>query len=134
MKPFKNIQFDKIVALDALGFILGGAIALKVKKPLILARKMGKLPSNQDSLVKVDFSDYSKSTKSFEMYKDSIKSGDRVIIVDEWIETGTQVKSVIELIEKQGGIVVGICAINADRNDRTKILFEKYNCKPIHAN
>lgn len=133
IKPFKDIQFDKIVALDALGFILGGAMALKAKKPLVLARKAGKLPSNSDSLIKIDFKDYTKSLKSFEMYKDSIKMGDRVIIVDEWIETGTQIKSVIELVEKQGGIVVGISAINADRNDKTEILFEKYNCKPLRA-
>lgn len=134
IKPFKNINFDKIVALDALGFILGGAIALKIKKPLILARKTGKLPSNPDSLIKTEFKDYSKTIKSFEMYNNSIKHGDKVLIVDEWIETGTQVKAVIELIEKQGGTVIGISAINADRNNNTSILFEKYNCKPLREN
>jgi adenine phosphoribosyltransferase len=71
--------------------------------------------------------------KSFEMYNNSIKKGDRVLIVDEWIETGGQVRAVIELIEKQGGLVVGISSINVDVNDNTKILFDKYNCKPIRA-
>lgn len=132
IKPFKNVEFDKIVALDALGFILGGAIALKTKKPLALIRKAGKLPSNPNSLVKIDFKDYTGSLKSFEMYRDSIKKGDRILLVDEWIETGSQVKAAIKLIEQRGGIVIGISSINAEINDNTKILFEKYNCRPIH--
>ena len=67
------------------------------------------------------------------MNKGSIKKGDRVLIVDEWIETGSQAKAAIKLIEKQGGKVIGITVLKAHRTKRTKILFDKYNCKSIHS-
>jgi len=79
------------------------------------------------------FVDYSKNRKTFEINKNSIKKGDRVLIVDEWIETGTQLKASIKLVEKLGGEVIGISALNVDKNDKTRLLFEKYNLKPIHS-
>lgn len=131
IKPFKNVNFSKIVALDALGFVLGGAIALKLKKSLVLIRKEGKLPNLEEDLIKLEFEDYTKKEKSFEINKNSIKSGDKIILVDEWIETGAQMKAAIELIEKLGGKIIGISSIQADKNNSTDILFKKYNLKPI---
>ena len=132
MIPFKNVDYNTIVGLDALGFVIGGAIAIKNKKRFVPVRKGGKLPGVKGTILQVSFKDYSNQEKQFEMNKNSIKAGDKVIIVDEWIETGTQAKAAIELIEKQGGKVVGIAAINADKNANTEILFSKYNLRPIH--
>ena len=69
--------------------------------------------------------------KNFEMNKNAIKKGDKVLIVDEWIETGSQIKSAIKLIEKQGGNIIGVTTLYAEKTPKTKILFEKYNCKAI---
>lgn len=132
IEPFKNIRFDKIVGLDALGFVLGGAMAIKMKKGFVPLRKGGRLPGVKGTVARTSFVDYSKNRKTFEINKDSIKKGDKVLIVDEWIETGTQVKASIKLIEKLGGKVIGISALNVDENDKTRFLFEKYNLKPIH--
>ena len=55
----------------------------------------------------------------------------KILIVDEWIETGAQVKAAIELVERLRGVVVGVAAINMDKNDLTRVLREKYNCQMI---
>lgn len=130
-EPFESSDFNKIVGLEALGFILGGAIAHKLKKGFVLVRKGGKLPGIKRTLVRASFIDYTKNKKTFEINKNAIKKGDKVLIVDDWIETGSQAKAAIKLIEKQGGKVVGITALCAERTPKTEILFEKYNCKAI---
>lgn len=131
VKPFKNTSYNKIVALDALGFVLGAAIAYKTKKPLIIIRKKGKLPYPKKSLYSINFTDYTKSKKGFDIKKESINKKDKVLLIDEWIETGAQAKSAIKLIEKLEGKVIGISTIKTHKNEKTKILFEKYNCKEI---
>jgi adenine phosphoribosyltransferase len=138
IKPFKRSSFDKVLGLDALGFILAAAIAYKLKKPLILARKAGKLPYKPKDLLTARFSSsslryYTSLEKSFAMRKGPVKRGDKVLIVDEWIETGGQVKAVIRLVERAGGKVVGIAALNAHKNAKTRVLFDRYNCRPIHV-
>lgn len=131
IKPFENTDFNKIVGLEALEFILGGAIAYKLNKGFVPVRKGGKLPGIKETVIRASFTDYTENKKTFEMNKNAIKKGDKVLIVDDWIETGAQVKSAIRLIEKQGGKVVGITALCAERTSKTEILFEKYNCKAI---
>ncbi|MEI6774955.1 MAG: phosphoribosyltransferase family protein [bacterium] len=84
------------------------------------------------TILKNSFTDYTKTIKSFEINKSAIKRGDKVLLVDEWIETGSQMKSAIGLIEKLGGKVIGITTIYAERNQQTNILFDKYNLKAIN--
>lgn len=131
IKPFNNEKIDKIVALDALGFVLGSAMANKLGVGLVLARKGGKLPRKKNNLFKQSFIDYTKTKKSFEISKNSIKAGERVLIVDEWIETGAQINAVIKIIEKAQGGIVGISVFSAENNNKTKTLFNKYNLKTI---
>jgi len=131
VKPFKKIKFDKVVGLDALGFIIGGAISNKLQVGFVPIRKRGKLPGIKGTVLRTSFIDYSKNKKTFEINKSSIKKGDKILIVDEWIETGSQMKSAIKLIEKLGGMIIGISTLRAHKNNKTRILFEKYNCKAI---
>ena len=131
IKPFKDKQFNVIAGIDALGFIIGGAIAHKLKMSFVPVRKGGKLPGINGTLIRISFTDYTKKKKTFEINKGAIKKGDKVLIIDEWIETGSQAKSAIKLIEKQGGKVIGISALCAEKTPKTRILFEKYNCRAI---
>ena len=131
LRPFKSTKFDKIAGLDALGFIIGGALAQKTKTGFIPIRKGGKLPGIKGTILKTTFVDYTKIQKSLEVNKSAIKKGDKILLVDEWIETGSQMKSAIKLIEKLGGKVVGISALCSHKNKQTKILFDKYNLKSI---
>ncbi|MBS3139875.1 adenine phosphoribosyltransferase [Candidatus Woesearchaeota archaeon] len=132
IKPFEDKKFNVIAGLDALGFIIGGAIAHKLKVSFVPVRKGGKLPGIKGTVIRTTFIDYTKKKKTFEMNNDAIKKRDRVLVVDEWIETGSQIKSAIKLIEKQGGIVIGVTALYAEKTSKTRILFEKYNCKAIN--
>jgi adenine phosphoribosyltransferase len=131
-RPFRKKGVEVIVGIDALGFVLAGAIAAKQRLPLAVVRKEGKLPGVKETVIRTSFVDYTKKKKTLEMARGVIRKGDRVLIVDEWIETGAQVKAAIRLVERQGGIVVGISVLNADRNKRTKFLFDNYFCYGIN--
>jgi len=126
LAPFRNLGPEIVVGIDALGFIVGAALALRLKVGFVPIRKAGKLPVPADGEV---FVDYSGLDKALELAKSSIKSGERVLIADEWVETGTQVSAAIRLVERQGGVVVGVAAINIDENERTLALRAKYFCR-----
>ena len=125
LQPIQK-SYDKIIGLDALGFPIAGAISYKTKKPLVLIRKGGKLPGIPQTKTTVVFTDYSKQEKAFEMNKKSIQQGDKVLIVDEWMETGTQIRAAAKLVEERGGVVAAITLLGAEKTEQTKDLFEKY--------
>jgi adenine phosphoribosyltransferase len=126
--PFAPAKIDLVAGIDALGFILAAAIAVHFGKGLVPIRKGGKLPVQVD---RQEFMDYTGESKSLELRSGSLQPGTRVLLVDEWIETGAQIMSAIKLIERQGGIVVGIAAINIDLNDKTRSILEKYPCHTV---
>jgi len=134
VSPIENIDFSKLITIDATGFILGGALALKLKKGLILARKEGKIPLDDNRIIKRHFTDYSGNEKILEIDKTLIEKNEKYVIIDDWVETGSQVKATISMIEELGGIIVGILSIGSDKNENTQILFEKYNLHSIGIN
>ena len=117
--------FDLVAGIDALGFILGSAVAMQAQRGFIPIRKGGKLPVETRS---IRFVDYSQTEKSLEIRADLDLDGKRILLVDEWIETATQINAAISLIEGQGGIIAGIATINMDKNKATQRLKEKYRC------
>ena len=132
IKPFENIKFDKIAGLDALGFVIGGALAQKLNVGFVCIRKGGKLPGINDTVLKTSsFKDYTNTSKSFEINKSSIKKGEKILIIDDYIETGAQIKASITLIEELGGEIVGITTLCAHKNKQTLVLFEKYHLNAI---
>lgn len=131
--PFSSQRIDKVAGIDALGFVLGAAIAQKLEVGFVALRKGGKLPGKKTIILTKSFTDYTKSKKSLEISTLTIKRGDCVLLVDEWIETGAQAKTAIALLERAGAKVVGIACLNAERRTTTELLFTKYNCKPIHS-
>jgi adenine phosphoribosyltransferase len=127
-RPFENIDFDYVAGIDALGFILGTALAMHLSKGFIAIRKGGRLPV---PVVARNFVDYTGKEKTLELRTDILKNGDRVLLVDEWIETGAQVTAAISLLEKQGAEVIGIATINIDENPETQIITRQYYCHAI---
>ena len=125
---FNDIDFDAIAAIDALGFILGAGIAHRFEKGLIPIRKGGKLPVQTHA---VDFMDYTGKQKSLELRRGAFLPGTKLLLVDEWIETGAQIRAAIQLIEDIQGEVVGIASINIDRNDSTKEILDNYRCGTV---
>ena len=86
-------------------------------------RKEGKVPVEKES---VSFVDYSKNTKTFEIAFNALNQGDRVLLVDEWSETGSQLKAAISLVNKMGAEVVGISCFNLDENVEADPELSKY--------
>lgn len=103
----KDLEFDVVVGPESRGFIFGTPIAYNLKKPFVLVRKKGKLPCETVSL-EYDL-EYGNAT--IEMHKDSIKPGQKILIVDDLIATGGTTKAMIRLIESLGGEVVGIVVL-----------------------
>ena len=100
----KKINFDKIAAIEARGFIFASSVSYIIGKPLILLRKENKLPADKYS---VDFKlEYGSST--IEMHKDSINKNEKVLIIDDLIATGGTSKAATELIELSGGKISGL--------------------------
>jgi len=122
-EPFAKDGITLVCCIDALGFILGTAVAFKLDVGLVPIRKGGKLPGQCDS---VDFVDYSGQTKHLELSREAIPRGSRVLLVDDWIETGAQATAAIQLIEHQGATVAGLATINIDKGEKTASLRANY--------
>jgi adenine phosphoribosyltransferase len=100
----KDLDYDVVVGAESRGFIFGTPLAYNNHKPFVLIRKKGKLPSET---VSVDYDlEYGKAT--IEMHKDSIKAGQKVLVVDDLIATGGTTEAMIKLVESLGGVVVGV--------------------------
>jgi adenine phosphoribosyltransferase len=119
------LAFDVVAGIDALGFILGAALALRTRTGFVPIRKGGKLPVAVDVAECVD---YTGQRKTLELRWDALKPGTRVLVVDEWIETGAQVRAAIQLIERQGGVIAGIASLHMDDNEQTEPLRVRYPC------
>jgi adenine phosphoribosyltransferase len=98
---------QKIVGIEARGFILGGALADRMGLSFIPARKPGKLPSKR---IREEYS-LEYGTDALEIHADSVKRGERVVIVDDLLATGGTVKAAGRLVEQLGGAVVGVSAV-----------------------
>ena len=121
-KIVKDIEFEKIAAIESRGFVFASAVAYNLSKSFILLRKKGKLPAERYSQ---DFElEYGKAT--IEIHKDSIKENDSVLIIDDLIATGGTAEAGAKLIEKSGGKVAGfVFVINLFDLNGAKKLTEK---------
>lgn len=120
-----------VVGIDALGFVLGGAIAAEREVGLVPVRKGGKLPYPNEELLRRAFTDYSDEPKTLELHPDRLGEGDRVLVVDEWVETGAQMRATTELVEEAGASVAAVTAISVPENEGTAPLFERYTVHSI---
>lgn len=97
-----GVDYDVIAGAESRGFIFGAPLAYKNNKGLVLVRKKGKLPRET---VEMSYDlEYGQAT--IEIHKDSIKPGEKVVLVDDLIATGGTIEAAAKLIESLGGIVV----------------------------
>lgn len=97
-------KVDLIVAAEARGFVFGAALAYKLNCGVILIRKGGKLPYRTvKTLYELEY-----GTDELEIHEDSIRPGERVLVVDDLLATGGTSAAALELVEKLKGVVVGL--------------------------
>ena len=115
----KKIDFDKIAAIEARGFLFASPLSYIVNKPFIMLRKENKLPADKYSVnFKLEY-----ATATLEMHKDSINKNENILIIDDLIASGGTAKAAAQLIEMSGGIVSGfIFVINLFDLDGKKLL------------
>jgi adenine phosphoribosyltransferase len=100
--PFLEAGIDKVVGIEARGFILGGAVAHELGRGFVPIRKKGKLPWRT---IGQEYSlEYGVDT--IEIHADAIGDGDRVLLVDDLIATGGTAEAATELIRRSGGELV----------------------------
>ena len=100
----KDVDFDVVVGAESRGFVFGTPIAYNLNKPFVLVRKKGKLPCET---VSKEY-DLEYGSAVIEMHKDSIKPGQKVVLVDDLIATGGTIQAAAQLVEELGGEVVKI--------------------------
>ncbi|MEK6892414.1 MAG: adenine phosphoribosyltransferase [Nanoarchaeota archaeon] len=99
---YKDYNIDLVAGIESRGFIIGGALASKLKKGFIPIRKEGKLPSKTE---KESYElEYGRAT--IEVHVDAIPKGAKVLLVDDLIATGGTCLAAANLIERLGGKVV----------------------------
>ena len=99
---YVNQNVDKIVGIDARGFIFGAVLAYKLEIGMIPIRKTGKLPH---TTISESYSlEYGQEV--IEIHDDAIRFGEKVVIIDDLIATGGTVAAAANLVEKLGGEIV----------------------------
>lgn len=112
LHPYAGQPIDKVVGLEARGFILGGAIAHQLSVGFVPIRKKGKLPG---AVISEEYQlEYGEAV--VELHDDAIAAGETVLLVDDLLATGGTAQAGIRLIERLGGVITG-CAFIIDLPD-----------------
>ena len=112
VQPYAGARIDRVVGIEARGFILGGAVAHQLSIGFVPVRKKGKLPWKTFGL---DY-DLEYGTDRIEIHEDAVKKGESVLVVDDLIATGGTAFATIKLLEHVGAKVVG-CSFVIDLPD-----------------
>lgn len=117
--PFTASNVDLVVGIESRGFILGSAIADRLRTGFVPVRKLGKLPAQT---IRASYA-LEYGTDSLEMHRDAITAGQRVLIVDDLLATGGTASAAVQLVKQLGGDIVGLSLLVelADLNGRARL-------------
>lgn len=104
---YRDKQLDAIVGADARGFIFASALAYAMHLPFVPVRKLGKLPGET---LKEEF-ELEYGTATFEVHVDSLKKGDRVVLIDDLLATGGTMNAMVKLVERLGAEIVELAFV-----------------------
>jgi adenine phosphoribosyltransferase len=108
LDDLKGVEFDVVGGCDAMGFVLGAGLAARTGRGFLPVGKAGKLCVDTD---RVSFTNYSGKTQDMEMRLPAFAPGTRVLLADQWIQTGGTMEAAIALVERQKGIVADLATI-----------------------
>ncbi len=103
-EKYRSRNVDVIVGIESRGFIFGGALAYKMGVGFVPVRKSGKLPADTIS----EEYELEYGTETMEIHSDAIMPGQNILIIDDLIATGGTMEAATRLIERLGGVIVGI--------------------------
>ena len=112
LAPYAGTRIDKVVGLEARGFILGGAVAHQLSTGFVPIRKKGKLPGQ--TISQAYSLEYGEAV--VEVHDDAILPGEKILLVDDLLATGGTAEAGIKLVERLGGEIIG-CAFVIDLPD-----------------
>jgi adenine phosphoribosyltransferase len=112
-EPFRAAGVTKIVGIEAKGFILGGAVAVRLGVGFVAIRKPGSLYPGPKISCQTE-TDYRGNRSTLLLQRAAILYGDRVLLVDDWLETGSQALAAKAMVEELGGSLLG-CSIIVDQ-------------------
>lgn len=120
---YKDMKIDKVVGIDARGFVFGAVLAYHLNVGFVPVRKKGKLPYK--TITESYTLEYGKN--EVEMHEDAISPGEKVVIIDDLIATGGTIEAAVKLVEKLGGEILecGFIVELPDLNGREKIKDQK---------
>lgn len=102
--PYLDRGIDLVVGVESRGFILGAAVADRLKAGFVPVRKLGKLPADT---IRASYElEYGSDT--LEMHRDAVQPGQRVLIVDDLLATGGTARATVNLVKEAGGHVAGV--------------------------
>lgn len=107
VQNYVGVSIDKVVGVEARGFILGGAVAHQLAAGFVPFRKPGKLPH---TTIHQEYQ-LEYGTDKLEVHDDAIGAGDLVLLVDDLIATGGTAEAAVKLIRASGGTVVAACFV-----------------------
>lgn len=108
-EPFREAGVTRVAAIESRGFIFGAPVAERLGVGLVPVRKVGKLPH---ATVQVAYAlEYGEAV--LEMHADAVRSGDRVLVVDDVLATGGTAAATVDLVGRCGGSVVGLAFVLA---------------------
>ncbi|RFC36665.1 MAG: adenine phosphoribosyltransferase [Candidatus Nitrotoga sp. SPKER] len=107
VRRYADMEIDKVIGIEARGFIVGAPLAYALGKGFIPIRKKGKLPAKT---IGYDY-ELEYGTDRIEIHADAISPGERVLLVDDLIATGGTAEAATKLIEKMGGKIVECCFV-----------------------
>ncbi|MFD4787718.1 phosphoribosyltransferase family protein [Streptomyces sp. NPDC058459] len=113
VEPFRDEQITAVCGIESRGFLLGGAAAVELGVGFVPVRKgEGLFPG--DKVVRKSAPDYRRLRHTLRLQRSSLGPGDRVLLVDDWIETGSQAAAVRSMVEECGSTWVG-CSVIVDQ-------------------
>ena len=111
--PFRDVGVTKVAAVEARGFLLAGAVAKELEAGVVGVRKKGgALPGARSEVLTSP--DYRGRRLTLVMQSDPLSGGDSVLLVDDWIETGSQALGARSLIEGTGARYAGLAVVVRD--------------------
>lgn len=131
LEPYDPADVDQVAGIDAIGFVPGAVLAWELDAGFVSVRKGGKLPIEDEHRISDSLIDYTGEEKTLELDVRMVDDGARVLLVDDWMETASQMTTALDLLERAGADVMGIAVLGAEENEVPLELDEKYGVHTI---